>query len=118
MKTFLKLLLVAIVINASVRGAMAGARYYKFKDAAQHAVLFGNESTPEEIQQLILERGRELNVPISPDDVVVNRKGTRTWADASYRQTIEVFPNQLYPVDWSFMVEGYSMVIGPPPARK
>ena len=114
MKTILKLLVAAIVINAAVRGGMAAYRYYQFKDAAQQAVLFGSTSTPEEIQQALVERATSLSLPVGAEDVQVQRQGGRTWADASYKQAIEVFPNQQYPVDWSFTVEGYSMVISNP----
>jgi len=117
MKTFLKLLLAAIVINASVRGGMAAAGYFRFKDAAQQAVLFGSDSTPEEIQQLIIERAQALKLPVAIENIQVNRQGGRTWADATYSQNIEVFPNQQYPVNWSFRVEGYTMVLGAPKLR-
>ena len=49
---------------------------------------------------------------MNPDNVTVGRENGRTWADASYSQSVELFPNQKYPVDFSFSVEGYSMVIG------
>ena len=118
MKTFLKLLLAAIVINAAVRGGLAAKRYFEFKQAAQEAVLFGADTPVTDIRQIIVERAQSLNLPIVTDNVKVNRQGGRTWADASYRQSIEVFPNQQYPVDWSFSVEGYSMVLGATPVRK
>jgi hypothetical protein len=118
MKTILKLLLAAVVINAAVRGGLAAKRYFEFKQAAQEAVLFGADTPVTDIRQIIVERARALNLPISTDDVKVNRQGGRTWADAAYRQSIEVFPNQQYPVNWSFSVEGYSMVLGATPVRK
>lgn len=114
MKTTLKLLLVAIVINAAARAGLAAKSYFQFKEAAQQAVLFGAESTPEDIQQLILERADEFDIPIAADDVSVNRDGGRTWAEASYRERVEYFPNQTYPINWSFSVEAYSMVLGAP----
>ena len=117
MKTILKLLLVAIVVNGCVRGGMAAYGYFRFKDAAQQAVLFGSDSTPEQIQALIIERAQALKLPILADNIQVNRQGGRTWADASYHQDIEVFPNQTYPMNWSFRVEGYTMVLGPPPTK-
>ena len=117
MKTILKLLLVAIVINAAARGGMAAAGYFRFKDAAQKAVLFGSDSTPEEIQAEIIERAQSLQLPVVPEDIHVNRQGSRTWADAAYRQNIEVFPNQMYPVKWAFTVEGYNMVLDAAPPR-
>ena len=114
MKTILKLLLAALVINAAARGGMAAYRYYQFKDAAQQAVLFGNSESEEELQQIIIDRGLSLSLPVDADNVTVQRAAERTWADASYRQPIEFFPNQEYPVKWTFTVEGYSMMIANP----
>ena len=117
MKTLLKILLAVVVINAASRAGIVAMRYYQFKDAAQQAVLFGAESTPEDIHQLILRRAQTLNLPVLPDHVQVNREGGRTWAEASYRQPVELFPNQAYPVDLSFSVESYNMVLGAAPPR-
>ena len=114
MKTILKLLLAALVINAAARGGIAAYRYYQFKDAAQQAVLFGNSESEEELQQIIIDRGLSLSLPVDADNVTVQRAAGRTWADASYRQPIEFFPNQEYPVKWTFTVEGYSMMIANP----
>lgn len=120
MKTFLKLLVAAIAINAAAHGGLAAKRYFEFKQAAQEAVLFGATTPVDDIRQVILGRAQLLNLPVVADDVTVNRQGGRTWADASYRQSIEWFPNQNYPVNWSFSVEGYSMVLGTsaPPTKK
>ena len=118
MKTILKVLIALIVINAAARGGMTAVRYYKFKEAAQQAVLFGSASATEELQQVILQRALELEVPVASPQVVVNRQGGRTWAEAAYRERVEYFPNQVYPVDLSFSVEAYSMVLAAPAARR
>jgi hypothetical protein len=112
MKTILKLLVAAILINASVRASGAAMRYYQLKDTAQQAVLFGAQNTTDAIRERILSKAEELHVPLNPDNLVVQRQGGRTWADLAYRQGIELFPNQPYPVNFSFRVEGYSMVLG------
>jgi hypothetical protein len=112
MKIILKLLVVGFLINASVRGGIAALRYYELKDTAQQAVLFGATNPPEAIRQRILQKAEQLQIPLAPDDLLVQRQGGRTWADAAYRQPIELFPNQKYPIDFSFSVEGYSMVLG------
>jgi hypothetical protein len=118
MKTILKLLIAAVIINAAVRGSLAAMHYYQFKEAAQQAVLFGASATTEDIQHQILQVGRDLELPLSPDSVLVQRMGGRTWADAAYRQEVEFFTNQTYPVDFSFSVEAHSMVLGPQGSRK
>jgi hypothetical protein len=112
MKTILKLLIAAVVINACARAGVAAMRYYKLKDTAQQAVLFGATSSTEELRQRILDKAVELHLPIQPANVLVRRAGNRTWADASYRYAVELFPNQEYPVNFAFTVEGYSMVLG------
>ena len=59
-----------------------------------------------------------MNLPVLADDVQVNREGARTWADASYRHEVELFPNQEYPVDLSFSVESYNIVLGAQQPKK
>jgi hypothetical protein len=112
MKTLLKLIVAVIVVNASVRAGKAALNYYQFKESAQQAVLFGAGISTDDIRERILERADELGLPVNRDNVTVGRESGRTWADASYSQSVELFPNQKYPVDFSFSVEGYSMVIG------
>ena len=118
MKTILKLMIAAVAINAAVHGGLAAKHYYEFKQAAQEAVLFGADTPVTDIHDVIVARARALNLPVGAEDVKVNRQGGRTWADAAYHQSIEVFPNQNYPMNWSFSVEGYSMVLGAAPVKK
>jgi len=114
MKTILKLLIAAIVINACARAGYASVRYLRFREAAQQAVLFGASSPTVEVRRLILSRAADLHVPVQPENVIVRRQGGRTWADASYSQGVEWFPNQQYPWGFSFSVEAFSPVGGPP----
>ena len=112
MKTLFKLVVAILVLNASVRGAMAMWQYYQFKDAAQQIVLFGQRADPEELQANIVAKATELNVPVRPDDVKISRDGTRTIAEGSYVQTVQFFPNYPYPVKFTFLVDAVSL--GPP----
>ena len=112
MKTLFKLVVALLVLNASVRGAMAMWQYYQFKDAAQQIVLFGQRADPEELQANIIAKATELNVPVRPDDVKISRDGTRTVAEGSYVQTVQFFPNYPYPVKFTFLVDAVSL--GPP----
>jgi hypothetical protein len=113
MKTILKLLVAAVLINGAVRAGFAAVNYYEFKEAAQQAVLFGAAEPTSDIRRLILERAKALNLPVAPDNVTVQRQGGRTWANASYSQAVELFPNQPYPISFSFSVEAYSMILAP-----
>jgi hypothetical protein len=51
---------------------------------------------------------------VGPESVTVRRQGGRTWADAAYRQPVEFFPRQVYAMNFSFQVESYSTIMGPP----
>ena len=109
MKTIIKILIAAALLNAAVRGGMAAFTYYQFKDRAEQLVIFGSRATPQELQNQILETAAELDVPIDPENIIVERDGTRTRADASYVQPVEFFPSYTYPITFSFHVEGRSI---------
>ena len=64
MKTFFKLLVVVIVLNAAVHGGLSAKRYFQLKQAAQEAVLFGAATPVTDIHQIIIERAQALNMPV------------------------------------------------------
>jgi hypothetical protein len=109
MKTLFKLVVALLVLNASVRGALAMWQYYQFKDGAQQAVLFGQRADPEEIQANIVARATVLGVAVRPDDIKVSRDGARTIAEGSYVQAVQFFPNYPYPVKFTFLVDAVSL---------
>ena len=109
MKTIIKILIAAAVINAVARGFLAASRYYELKDDTQQALTFGGQSPTDEIQNQILESAEELNLPVDPDSVEVTRAGLRTKAAVEYTQPVEFFPNYTYPVDFRFTVEALAV---------
>ena len=109
MKTILKLLIVAAVLNATARTAMAAWRYYQFKDAAQQTLVFGGNATAAELHELILRRAVDLEVPVEAEDIEVTRDGPRMQAKAAYTDSIELFPRYFYPFDFSFSVDTMAM---------
>ena len=111
MKTLFKLVVAILVLNASVRGALAMWQYYEFKDAAQQVVLFLQRAAPEEVEASILAKATDLKVPMGPDDVTVRSDGTRMVAEGSYIQSVQFFPNYSYPVKFTFQVD--AVLLGP-----
>ena len=109
MKTIIKLLIVAAVLNACARGAMAAWSYYQFKDATQQAILFAGDATDGQLQQQILLRAMELEVPVDPANVQVTRQGPRTVADVSYTQAVELFPSYQRPIKFTFRVDALAV---------
>ncbi len=112
MRTIIKLLIAAAVLNAVVRGGMVALSYYQFEDAAQQAVLFGGEATVPQLKEQILQRAVDYGVPITPDGLTIRRDGTLTVADATYIEQIQLFPGYRYPVTFSFSVDARRLNTG------
>jgi hypothetical protein len=112
MKTIVKLLIALALLNAVGRGAMAAWTFYEFRDASQQLVLFGGGTSTTDLHNQILARAGELEVPVAPENVNVQRDGARTWADVAYTQPIEFFPRWVYRAPLSFTVEAFSTTGG------
>ena len=115
MKTVIKLLIAAAIVNATARVGMAAATYYQLKDESQELVTFGGNIVPGELQNQILLKAEELQLPVAVDDILVTRQGLRTTASAAYTDSVEVFPNYKYPIRFQFKVEGVNMGAGVTP---
>jgi len=109
LKTIIKLLIAAAVLNAAARGGMAAWTYYQFRDKTEQLVIFGARATPAELHDQIVETAAELDVPIDPENITIEREGARTRAEAAYVQPVEFFPSYTYPVNFSFRVEGFAI---------
>ena len=111
MRTLLKLVVAAAIVNAAARGGAAAWSYYQLKDAAQQTVVFGANATPEQLHGQIMRRAAEYEVPLQPQDLAVTRDGARTVAEGAYTQEIELFPRYVHPFTFTFRVD--AMAIGP-----
>ncbi len=105
MKTIIKLLVVLAACNAIARGAQATWSYYQLKDAAAQTILFGARTTTSELHAQILAKAMQLELPLQPDALTVERTGQRTVAAARYTHPIELFPSYRYPAEFSFSVD-------------
>jgi hypothetical protein len=112
MKTLIKLIIAGLIVNAAAHGGMAAWHYFQLRDSAQQTVVFGANSTPEEIADAIVQRAVELNVPLEPENVEVTRNGPRTVASATYTVAVAFLPMYEHPVTFSFSVDG--VAIKPP----
>jgi hypothetical protein len=109
MKTIIKLLIAVAILNAVARAGLAVARFYELKDAAQQLVTFGADAAPNDIQNEIMKKAQELQLPLDYDGVDVRRDGVYTIASASYTDPIELFPSYQYPYTFTFSVEGVAL---------
>jgi len=120
MKTLIKLLIAAIVLNALARAGLAASRHYQFTDAAQQVIVFGSRLRIDELHHEIMARAAELELTVDPADLIVRRDGLRTIVEGSYTQAIELFPNYRYPHTFTVDVEARGLnasTADEPPAR-
>jgi type III secretion system FlhB-like substrate exporter len=119
MKTLIKLIIAAVVVNAAYRGGSAYLKYYQFKDETQQMILFGQAEPVATLTKQIIGEAAKRDVPLDEDDVMVTREGTRTVAEVSYTENVEIFPRYFYPVAFSFNAEAYGVAgaSGPPRPR-
>lgn len=109
MKTLIKLIIAALLVNAAYRSGTVFLKYYQFKDETQQMVLFGQAETVNGLTSQIAEEGMKRDVPLDDDGVMVTREGTRTVAEVTYTENVELFPRFLYPVNFSFSAEAYGV---------
>jgi hypothetical protein len=104
-KTFLKLLVVAAVINGAYRFAMDEYQFSQLKDATHSILALGTRTELEELKAMILQKAAELKLPVSPEKITLSREGVRTSVSVSYNSEPEVFPGYKHPRTHSFMDE-------------
>jgi len=118
MKTLIKLIIAAVVVNAAYRGGSVYLKYYQFKDETQQMILFGQAERVGDLTKQILGEAVKRDVPLDENDVMVTREGTRTLAEVSYTENVEVFPRYFYPVNFSFNAEAYGVAGASGPTRR
>ena len=109
MKTLIKLIIAAVVINAVYRSGSVALKYYQFKDQTEQMILFGQNESVSSLTKQILEEATKRSVPLDDEGLTVTRQGGRTVADVDYSESIEVFPRIFYPVKFSFSAEGFGL---------
>jgi hypothetical protein len=116
MKTLIKLIIAAVLVNAAYKSGSVFLKYYQFKDETQQMILFGQAQTVTELTRQILGEATKREIPLDEDGVSVTREGARTVAEVAYTDSVEVFPRYFYPVDFSFSAEAFGLA-GAPPIR-
>lgn len=105
MKTLLKLLVVAAVVNGAYRLGMAEYRFSQLKESTRSVLVLGTNTPIEQLKDQILRKAVDLRLPVAEEQVSLRRENVRTTAAVSYRQDIEVFPGYKYPREYTFTDE-------------
>lgn len=105
MKTLLKILVVAAVVNGAYRFGMAEYRFSQLKDSTHSMLVLGTETPLEKLKGQILTKAATLHLPLPAEQVSLARQNITTTAAVSYHQDIEVFPGFTVPREYSFTHE-------------
>ena len=109
MKTLIKLVIAAVLVNAAYKCGSVFLKYYQFKDETQQMILFGQAQAVGDLTRQILGEASKRDVPLDEAGVSVTREGARTVAEVAYTDSVEIFPRYFYPVDFSFSAEAYGV---------
>ena len=85
MKTVIKLIIAAVLVNAAFQSGSVFLKYYQFKDETQQMILFGQAETITALTSQILSEAMKPDVPLNDDGVTVNRQGMRTVSEVRWR---------------------------------
>ena len=112
LKLLLKLVLVALIANATWRLGSAYVAFYRFKDAVAETARFGNQRSKAELLQRILDLASQYDIPLPTDAVSVRRDDpNHTIIDGSYTQPVDVLPGYRYLCPFSWHVDVFT--VGP-----
>ena len=92
MKTILALLFAALVVNACVRMGDSVWRNYQLEDAVNQETRYGASKTASILRRKIIDLGSEHSVPLTDDDVVVEKRGSETYVSLAYVEAVELIP--------------------------
>ena len=91
-KFILKLAVVVLLANAAWHVGSTYLNHYRFEDKVMEKVQYRARKTDEELRKQIVELASQFDVPISEDDVTVQRQQTHTIVDGSYDEDIDLLP--------------------------
>ena len=92
MKTIFALVFAALVVNASVRMGDSVWRNYKLEDAINQETRYGNSKTASMLRRKIVELAAEQNVPLTEEEIAVEKRGSETYVSLAYAEGVELVP--------------------------
>ena len=108
-RLLLKLILVAILANATWHAFNVYAPHYRFKDAAQYAAQFRGDSSDDLVRGKIMSLAGQYGLPVNEEDVSVTHTGQHTFVEVSYVTSVELLPGFKRPWPLSFKVDVYTL---------
>ncbi len=110
MKAILKLVLVALIANATWHLFTAYTTHYKFRDAVEAASQYGSAETETQLRERVLALGDQYDVPIATDSFTIRRENQHTIIDGSYSRPVDLLPGYSY--SWRFSWHVDTLALG------
>ena len=104
-RLMLKLIVVALLANATWHAFNVYAPHYRFEDGTQYAAQFRGDSSDQVLRDRILALASQFEVPVTEDEVSVSHVGQHTHVEVSYVTSIELVPGFKRPWPLSFKVD-------------
>jgi len=105
-RTIVKLIILAVIVNAAINVAPPFWRNFRFKDAIGELARFSGKLEDKKIAADVIEIAREMDVPLVAENVQVGRLERRVVVEGRYHVEMEYFPGRFYPWDFKFRVVG------------
>jgi hypothetical protein len=109
MKVLLKLVIVAVLANATWHVWGVYAAHFKFKDAVQSASQYNGARSDQELHSRILELAGQYDLPVTDANFTIRRDQNHTITDGSYIRPVELFPGFSYPLTFSWHVDTFTV---------
>jgi len=100
MKSLIKLLIAALIANATWRIGSEYLSYYKFKDSVREFTQHRAAKTEAQIRDRILELASEYDVPLADESLTITQVNNHMIVDGSYIKPIDLVPTFRY--NWPF----------------
>ncbi len=102
MKTIIKLLIVALLLNGTWRVGSAYWAHYQMQDKLQQIAQFAGNRTAAEVKTQAIQAAADAGVPVTPGEIVIHRTDREITIEVAYTRQLELFPRYRYP--WAFSV--------------
>jgi hypothetical protein len=107
MKSLIKLLIAALIANATWRIGSEYLSYYKFKDSVREFTQHRASKNESQIRGRIMELATQYDVPLDDDSLTITHVNNHTIVDGSYVKPIDVVPTFRYNWPFKFHIDTY-----------
>jgi hypothetical protein len=106
-KLLVKLALAAFIANATWRVGSEYLNHYRFRDSVREAATWRNRSEAE-FRTAIFEEANQYDIPLTPEDVLIDRDPRHTLVEGHYVKAILLLPGRTFDWPFSWTVEVYT----------